>query len=289
MKQGRNLWLDLFKLILCWMIISIHFVWETYDYHPVYRLAVPLFFAISGYFNYRKDTDALLWNAKIFISRSLKYMLIGFGFYILFDFVMCYVDGNGVGYYFTTLFYEDFLFEFVFLNRPITYSGAQLWYLIALVIVSVIHYCLVRFQKQRWYLWIVPAGLAIQLFFGAYMRVFQYTDMPIRYTRNAWFNGLPFFGLGYLLAQHELHKKSWYKWIYLALGIGFTLLQIPEQKNRPGRGICLHRACRSLYAAVLYRVKVPQGRFLLPLVWQEYVVLYLHIAYGGGYHRRQAL
>lgn len=248
MKQGRNLWLDLFKLILCWMIISIHFVWETYDYHPVYRLAVPLFFAISGYFNYRKDTDALLWNAKIFISRSLKYMLIGFGFYILFDFVMCYVDGNGVGYYFTTLFYEDFLFEFVFLNCPITYSGAQLWYLIALVTVSVVHYCLVRFQKQRWYLWIVPAGLAIQLFFGAYMRVFQYTDMPIRYTRNAWFNGLPFFGLGYLLAQHELHKKSWYKWIYLALGIGFTLLQISEHK---------------IVQAEVYASTVPAAAFIL--------------------------
>lgn len=230
MKRGRNLWLDLFKLVMCWMIISIHFVWETYDYHPVYRLAVPLFFAISGYFNYRQDASQRLTGARGFIGRSLKYLLVGFGFYIVFDFIMCYVDGKGVGYYFTTLFYENFLFDFVFLNRPITYSGAQLWFLIALFVVSLVHYALVRFGKEKWYLWIVPAGLAIQLFFGAYMRLFQYTDMPIRYTRNAWFNGLPFFGLGYLLAQHDLHKKSWYKWIYLVLAVGFTLLQIPEHK-----------------------------------------------------------
>lgn len=228
MKQGRNLWLDLFKLCMCWMIISIHFVWKTYPYHPIYRLAVPLFFAISGYFNYRKDPAAAEAGARKFIYRSLKYMVIGFAFYIVFDFIMCYVDSNGVGYYFTTLFYENFLFDFLFLNVPITYSGAQLWFLIALFVVSLVHYGIVRFGKEKWYRYIVPATLAIQLFFGGYMRVFQYTDMPIRYTRNAWFMGLPFFGLGYLLAQFDLHKKRWYKWLYLLLGILFFLLQIPE-------------------------------------------------------------
>lgn len=228
MRKGRNLWLDLFKLCMCWMIISIHFVWETYDYHPVYRLAVPLFFLISGYFNYRVDAQMKLSGAVNFIKRSAKYMVFGFAFYIVFDFVMCYVDGKGVGYYFTTLFYENILFDFFFLNRPITYSGAQLWFLIALFVVSLVHYALVRFNKEAWYRYIVPVGLAIQLFFGAYMRLLQETDMPIRYTRNAWFNGLPFLGLGYLLAQLDLHKKRWYTYIYLVLAVVFTLLQIPE-------------------------------------------------------------
>lgn len=228
MKNTRNLWLDLFKLCMCWMIISIHFVWDTYDYYPVYRLAVPLFFLISGYFNYRADPEKRIVGALTFIRRTAKYMAIGFGFYIVFDFIMCYVDGNGVGYYFTTLFYENILFDFFFLNRPITYSGAQLWFLIALFVVSLVHYALLRFDKEKWYRWIVPVGLAIQLFFGAYMRVFQETDMPIRYTRNAWFHGLPFFGLGYLLAQYNFHRKSWHKYLYLVLAAGFILLQIPE-------------------------------------------------------------
>ena len=248
MHRGRNLWLDLFKLVMCWMIISIHFVWETYAYHPVYRLAVPLFFAISGYFNYRRDPQKRHNGARSFIERSLKYMVIGFGFYIVFDFILCYVDGKGVGYYFTTLFYENFLFDFLFLNRPITYSGAQLWFLIALFVVSIVHYALVRFQKEHWYRWIVPVTLAIQLFFGAYMRLFQETDMPIRYTRNAWFDGLPFFGTGYLLAQYDLHKKKWYKWLYLLLGAVFFLLQIPEH---------------SLVQTEVYASTVPATAFLL--------------------------
>ena len=228
MKKGRNLWLDLFKICMCWMIISIHFVWDSYFYHPIYRLAVPLFFAISGYFNYRTDTEKAAAGAITFIRRSLRYLLVGFAFYIVFDFIMCYVDGNGVGYYFTTLFYEDPLFEFFFLNRPITYSGAQLWFLIALFVVSLVHYALLKFGKEKWYRYIVPATLLIQLFFGGYMRLFQDTDMPIRFTRNAWFMGLPFFGMGYLLAQHDFHKKRWYKWLYLLLGTIFFLLQIPE-------------------------------------------------------------
>ena len=132
------------------------------------------------------------------------------------------MDGNGVGYYFTTLFYENLLFDFFFLNRPITYSGAQLWFLIALFVVSLVHYALVR--------------------------LFQYTDMPIRYTRNAWFNGLPFFGLGYLLAQHDFHKKSWYKYLYLALAVGFTLLQIQEH---------------NLVQAEVYASTVPAAAFTL--------------------------
>ena len=210
------------------MIISIHFVWETYSYHPIYRLAVPLFFAISGYFNFRKDPDKRSAGAVNFIRRSFKYMLLGFGFYILFDFVMCYVDGKGVGYYFTTLFYQNFWFDFFFLNVPITYSGAQLWFLIALFVVSLVHFALVYFKKEEWYKWIVPACLVIKLFFGAYMYLFQNTDMPIRYTRNAWFTGLPFFGLGYLLAQHDFHKKKWYKYLYLVLAVFFFLLQIKE-------------------------------------------------------------
>lgn len=248
MKKGRNLWLDLFKICMCWMIISIHFVWESYFYHPIYRLAVPLFFAISGYFNYRTDTEKAAAGAITFIRRSFRYLLVGFAFYIVFDFIMCYVDGNGVGYYFTTLFYEDPLFEFFFLNRPITYSGAQLWFLIALFVVSLVHYALLKFGKEKWYRYIVPATLLIQLFFGGYMRLFQDTDMPIRYTRNAWFMGLPFFGMGYLLAQYDFHKKNWYKWLYLLLGIVFFLLQIPEH---------------SIVKTEVYASTVPATAFLL--------------------------
>ncbi len=224
----RNVYLDLFKYFLSFLVILIHVTQKDYVFHPLFRLAVPMFFLISGYFMYHPDKDRQMAKAKGFIPRTLKYFLIGFGFYIVFDFIMCYVDGHGVGYYFTTLFYKDFLLEFIFLNQPITYTGAQLWFLIALLVLSVVHWLAVKFDLTKYYKFAIPACFAIYFFFAGYMYLFQETDMPIRYTRNAWFMGLPMFSLGYLLAKVDLHKRSWYKYIYLVVGVAAFFFQIIE-------------------------------------------------------------
>lgn len=228
MNKSRNIYLDLFKYVLCFFVICIHLVGETYSHFPIYRLAVPMFFLISGYFAYTKNNEEQ--SAKILIKRTLKYMAMGFLIYIVFDFIMCFVNGNGVGYYFTTLFYEDFILNFIVLNRPITYTGAQLWFLIALFCVSIIHWLLVKFNKTKYYKFIVPICFLLYFFFSAYMYIFQNTDMPIQYVRNAWLFGLPVFGLGYILAKYNFNKKSFYKYIYLILAIVFFILQIYEDR-----------------------------------------------------------
>ena len=248
--KGRNIYLDLFKFFLCFLVIAIHLAGESYAHFPLYRLAVPMFFLISGYFNYTPDVTHLQKKALTFIKRTAKYMVVGFLIYIVFDFVMCFVEGHGVGYYFTTLFYEDFLLEFLFLNRPITYTGAQLWFLIALFIISLVHYGLVRFNKLHYYKVIIPVCYAIYFFFAGYMYLVQNTDMPIRYTRNAWFFGLPNFALGFTLAKCNFHKKSWYKYIYLALGVLFFFLQIGEYNLIKTEYISLEMYFSSVLSAI---------------------------------------
>lgn len=226
--KTRNVYLDVFKYFLCYLVICIHLVGESYSHFPLYRLAVPMFFLISGYFSYVEGDKEK--RALGNIKRTGKYLLIGFLIYIVFDFIGCYINGNGVGYYFTTLFYQDIFLNLVILNTPITYTGAQLWFLIALFFVSVVHYLLVRYKKEKWYYYIVPICFALYFFFSAYMYIFQYTDMPIRYVRNAWLFGLPVFGLGYLIARINFNKKPFYKYIYLALAIIFFVLQIYEDR-----------------------------------------------------------
>ncbi len=248
--KGRNVFLDIFKYFLCYLVIAIHLAGETYSHFPLYRLAVPMFFIISGYFNYTSDRERLCKKALGFIKRTAQYMLVGFAIYIIFDFIMCYVDGHGVGYYFTTLFYEDFLLEFIFLNRPITYTGAQLWFLIALFMVSLTHYALVKFDKLHYYKVIIPVCYAIYFFFAGYMYLFQNTDMPIRYTRNAWFFGLPNFALGFVLAKFNFNKKSFYKYIYLALGTLCFFLQVTEYNILKTENISLEMYVSGVLAAV---------------------------------------
>lgn len=226
--SDRAVWLDIFKYFLAFLVICIHLAGESYWHFPVYRLAVPTFFMISGYFIRAESGEKSLAKAKGFIGRSLRYMAIGFAINIAFDIVWCYYEGVGVGYYFTTLFYENFLLEFFILNRSVSYWGAQLWFLIALFVVSLIHYALVRFQKTNWYKFLIPVCFFIYFFFSAFMHFFQDTDIPVRYMRNALFFGLPTFGFGYLLAGKNFHKKPWCKFLYLGLGVVFFFLQIGE-------------------------------------------------------------
>lgn len=250
LTKGRNVYLDLFKFFLCFLVIAIHLAGESYAHFPLYRLAVPMFFIISGYFNYTADVTHLEKKTLAFLKRTAKYMIVGFLIYIVFDFFMCFVEGHGVGYYFTTLFYEDFLLEFLFLNRPITYTGAQLWFLIALFVVSLIHYGLVKIHKLHYYKIIIPVCYAIYFFFAGYMYLLQDTDMPIRYTRNAWFFGLPNFALGFTLAKFNFHKKNWYKYVYLAIGVLFFFLQIGEYNLIRTENISLEMYVSSVLSAV---------------------------------------
>ncbi len=283
--RGRNVFLDLFKFVLCYFVIAIHLAGETYEHFPLYRLAVPMFFIISGYFNYSADKAILTKKTVGFIKRTAQYMLIGFLIYIIFDFVMCYVNGSGVGYYFTTLFYEDFLLEFLFLNRPITYTGAQLWFLIALFVVSLIHYALVRFDLTKYYKIIIPVCYAIYFFFAGYMYLLQNTDMPIRYTRNALFFGLPNFALGYSLAKYNFHKKSWYKYIYLVLGVACFFLQIKEYELVKTPNISLEMYISGVLSAVfllLFFLGIKRANCVFYYKWigknASFYVYILHMA-----------
>ncbi|MBP3322469.1 MAG: hypothetical protein J6M12_08940 [Clostridia bacterium] len=78
----------------------------------------------------------------------------------------------------------------------------------------------------------VPTCIAVYLFFSGYMHLLQYTDMPIRYTRNALFFGLPNFALGYLTAKHFGGKAvtCGKRMLFLALGVLFFFLQIAESR-----------------------------------------------------------
>ncbi|MBE6926351.1 MAG: acyltransferase [Ruminococcaceae bacterium] len=234
-EKGRNVYLDLFRFLLAFMIVCIHLTDKEYDFYPLFRLSVPMFFMISGYFIYTTDQQKAEKKAGGFVRRSAMYMLIGIAFYTVYEFISCLRSGTSVGWFFTTVFYEGNspFFKFFFLNAPIPYYtvGAQIWFLIALFVLSLVHFLLVKLGKTDLYKWLVPICFAIYFFFSGFMYIVQpHTDIPIRYMRNAWFFGLPTFGLGYLIAQWNWHKKSWYKYIYLALAIVFFLLQIPENE-----------------------------------------------------------
>ena len=232
--SGRNIYLDLFKLFLCYMVICIHLVGNTYPIYPLYRLSVPMFFLISGYFLYTPDRGKARSRAPGFIGRCATYMAVGIVLYTVYEVIAYIVDGISVGWLLTTLFYDDpakFWFRFFFENAPIPYYtvGAQIWFLIALFTVSLVHYLLAKFGKLGWYKVMVPAAFVCYFFFTAGVYFFQpETAVQMRYMRNAWFFGLPCFGLGYLLAGIKWPRTRLAQVIYGVLGVGCFALQMVE-------------------------------------------------------------
>ncbi len=229
--KKRNVWLDLFKLFLAFLVVCIHTVRDTYNSMPLYRLAVPVFFMICGYFVFSKDKETQIKKSKKFLIRSIKYLIIAELFYILFGFVRCIFYRQNFAHFFNGLFKENILFNFFITNKPIS-GWEHLWFLIALVVIGLIHYLLVKFDKTKWYWVLIPTLLLIKMFFIGWVQLARpgHGTAYYMYVRNALFFGLPCFGLGYTMAKFNLNKKSWYKYIYLALGIGFWFMQLLESK-----------------------------------------------------------
>ena len=241
----RNLWLDLFKIFLCFLVICIHNVRQAYMHFPVYRMAVPAFYIISGYFIYTKEESLKEEKAINFIRRSFIYMMIGIIFYFIYDLIMCYRNEMPLDDFFRSQIYDKFFYQFFFMNYSLSKTANHLWFLIALFTVSIIHYFLIKFKLTKTYPFIMIFCLGIHFFFSGYFPGFMELDVSLFYLRNGLYFGLPLFALGYLMARYNFHTKSWFKYLYLGLGIFFFFFQIID-----ARGLILEVYPSSVLASI---------------------------------------
>ena len=87
--------------------------------------------------------------------------------------------------------------------------------------------------------------LGIHFFFSGYFPGFMELDVSLFYLRNGLYFGLPLFALGYLMARYNFHTKSWFKYLYLGLGIFFFFFQIID-----ARGLILEMYPSSVLASI---------------------------------------
>lgn len=233
MKQAntfkRNIFLDLFRYILIFFVISIHFYGIDF-FLPFYRLAVPMFFMISGFFNYSDDKEKQLKKCYGLIKSSLKYMIIGSLIYITYDLIHCIREGGQVLNVISSTFYKNIMEDFIFANLT-NNSGYHLWFLIALFVCSLIHYFFVKIDKCKLYYILSPILLIASIFMSGYGHLIFDYSLPLNYTRNAILMGMPIFSIGYLLGK--LRNKNYnykHSLIFISLGVGFLFLSILESK-----------------------------------------------------------
>lgn len=207
-KTQRNLTIDIMRIVLAILVVYLHI--DNYLYircgmSPIAtavdnyiivlaRLAVPMFFAISGYYFYKKKQSDEDRSA----IKNIKHL-----FLILMGGCILYLVGsialNGVGETVQPITSRN-LFLFAFFNRTaIVANSGILWFILALISCYIVFLIFPRlFQKKYLY---VLAGV---LWYLAICKNSVYggivMDKWSAYVQQSYVClGLPYFTLGYLI------------------------------------------------------------------------------------------
>lgn len=206
----KNVALDFFKILLAAMVVAIHsevFNNSHFLVDGLFRIAVPIFFIMNGYFFFLKVN-----SIKSLASWSKRVLLI-YVFWMIFYLPFYVTKISGVGWnYFQNLFITLF------------FGYGHLWYIPAMLLggglVYFLRYLNTYFSLAVFILLFV-IGYTIEWvrIFNSNSRVLESLNFISQYWlyRNGLFVGVPFIGLGYLIAKHSLINLKGLKLIYLML------------------------------------------------------------------------
>lgn len=222
----RNASLDILKFVMAVMVLCIHagFLKETSDLFAflfnqgVFRIAVPIFFIINGYFfcPALRQGNALSWIRKVTLLY-ITWAII---------FAAFWIDFTSGG-----------LFGLLKNLHTVLFGYFHLWYLPATIGAALL--MLILKEQKVWLL----IGLSIGLYFIGvliqYLGNYHFftspslekiTNMSWTY-RNSLFFGFPFFCVGYLINSHSILQKSKTITLYTLVILGFFLLLLESFLN----------------------------------------------------------
>ncbi len=216
----RNASLDLLKILLSLMVVAVHseFLKEySFDVsyiltQSIFRMAVPIFFIINGYYFYKfiiLGKPILLWIKRLF----LLYL-----FWILVYTYFFFPENKNV------------FMTFAYLSWNYIIGYYHLWYIPASIGAGIILY-LIKDIKDMYKVILLfimyIIGLLLQYFGNYHIFIGTKIDSLLNYTfiyRNFLFFGFPMFLFGYLIAKYQLDQKYTLKFIVTSAVIGILLL-----------------------------------------------------------------
>ncbi len=232
--RQRNQSMEVCKLLAAGFVVFLHArfpdrIGELTD--CISRCAVPLFFMISGYFNYGADCKALSRRTKHAVSLVLWGSLADI---VLGSVLSELSSGSFLGYFRAALPNLRILTDWILLQaHPF---GGHLWYLNALVICYLLLWGYVRFREDREPDYCGLYSVCFVLFVGLVLidvvspLLNHYTYYPLVHT--AWFLGIPMFGAGLFLREHRerlirvFGLNSGKLLLLFTAGIGVNVLQM---------------------------------------------------------------
>ena len=194
----RNTWIDFIRFIAMISVFFIHCIFPVQFgiyLRAVNSFAVPLFFITSGYFCSFNSVEKLRKKVKTLGSI----VLISNIFYMIWDVLYIYLQGDDV---------ENFLYEILSVKKWIIFLAfnesplrGHLWFLGALLYCYIILCAIkkLKIDKKFNYTWILLGiGLIVQFILARIA-----PDKMLIIVRNWFFDGLPFFFMGYYFQDYK--------------------------------------------------------------------------------------
>lgn len=191
----RNNSLDILKFVCAILVIFIHTPQpENIEFliDPLQRCAVPVFFIVSGYFTF--DRTGLNMVLKKRIVSILKIFCWAFFLCIISNTIhyspawVVYITIQNIGSF--------FLYNNIILGEHLWYIHSYLYILIILGVAN-------KYNLHKLLLYATPILIITGLYLGKYHEIITGNSIPLYYSRNFLFTGLPFFIIGVLIKKNE--------------------------------------------------------------------------------------
>ena len=215
---NRNYSFDILKMLCAFLVVCIHapFSNEFGEYVKVLaRIAVPVFFMISGYFWQSEKT------AKQLVKLT-KLMIFANALYFLLELVKSALISKDIISYLSNTFSLTNIFKFIVLN--VSPFAPHLWYLSAAIYVYFVFWLAKKMNLVKLIYIFSPILLICDLIIGKYSLLFFHREFPYIIVRNWLFVGIPYFAIGcFIKSKNEFIKKR-FKILPVSCGIAFFAL-----------------------------------------------------------------
>ncbi len=200
----RNYSVDTLKFFLAFLVVMAHCPtqWDSFI-EPIYRITVPGFLMISGYFLYHSDPKVMNQTIRRSIGKICKITMLASALYITIFVVRNYLLlSSGINNFASFAEFETWLGIFIFNNNPF---GRHLWYLQAMIYTLVLCYIVNLYNLRRIAYVATPILLLLCCALGKYSFIFgEQNQIPMWVSRNFLLFAAPFFFAGmYIKANYK--------------------------------------------------------------------------------------
>lgn len=216
--------IDFTKFILSFFIVAIHVKGATLNdsfnlyFSKIWGIAVPVFFLISGFFIFKSYKKGGIEKIDLYIKKLIK-------LYILYTFIYMPITLCGFYYNENPIWKNILIFIRNVLFIGENYYSWPLWYLLALIISTIIIRILLHYKIKIHIIFLLGLlltfmGLCIKYFINTQTYTFIDTIIYIYKTifvttRNGFFVGFGYVSTGFLIAYYENNVSKYTKWLYL--------------------------------------------------------------------------